>query len=196
MDAQPLFEPSKILLLLRAYMQQHVEMVLWVKPTDLAAFMDTTRPAPRIAEFFVDGGFSVRMPLAFPGGATVEFPKCLRLTCKGDVTYRLVASLAPDADPSKAMFALTDDHQVVMVLQTRGAAELADGTVQIYGGEPGLLVITPAMLRHEQSKVFQHGDTVLAFSTEARELAGEWKVVPVEVALDSGLLRPGVLPGT
>lgn len=109
-----------------------------------------------------------------------------------DSTYRLVAEIVPEFNPSKYLLALTDEHTIILLMLTGGSAILPDGTIQIHSATPGVVVITPKTMRRMKSKVFVGADALVSVATEERELGGPWRQVMVPVAIPRTLLHDDV----
>jgi hypothetical protein len=169
------FRPDCLLKVVRAFAAAHLPLQLWVLPRDIAWIGDDSVAPQPIDTLYVDPGYRLAMKLSYPGGWTVAIPKSIRLDCKNGVSHRIVAPLAPDVDPDKAMLGLTDKHEVVILLQTAGANIKPDGMVQIYGGAPGLLVLTPEHIQQRRRRALIYGDNVLSLATEELADDGAWR---------------------
>lgn len=166
---------------LRASVDGYLGAPLWFRPEVMLWLSDQTVRPEKLTTAYADAAYQVPIDLT-----KHVFTKSILVASDGSL-YRIVSALAPDAEPAQSLICLTADREVLLMLRT-SAARHQDGTVQVYGAEPSVVLLTPARLRGQLKKQLIEGDHVRSFSFEVRTADGSWARHPDALNVAQGLL--------
>lgn len=136
--------PVRNLLLevLHAAIDGYLGPPLWFHPSAMRWFSDPSMRPETLSIAFTSNACDTLIDLT-----THVFKKSIFITTEASA-YRVVSALAPDAGPERAIVCMTEAREFLLLLRTT-AARYEDGTVQIYGAEPNVSVLTPARLQRQ-----------------------------------------------
>ena len=156
---------------LRTAAQQHLGFPLWLTVEHLLWLRDPTAAPQLVRTCFADPLYKIPVePL------TRRWATSLLLTCEDDVTYRLVALLAPELPNSNIALFLTAEASLVFLAQT-DAARRPDGLIQLASPDAGLTVLTPESLKAQAGKALLKGDSLRSLQRQTRSEQDEWQSV-------------------
>lgn len=170
-----------LLEVLRASVDGYLGAPLWFRPEAMLWLSDQAARPEKLTTVYADAAYKVPVDLT-----KHVFAKSILVTSDGP-PYRIVSALAPDAGPAQSLICLTEDREFLLMLRT-SAARLQDGTVQVYGAEPSVVLLTPARLCGQFKKQLIDGDHVRRFALEVRVANGSWARHPDALNVAQGLL--------
>jgi hypothetical protein len=154
---------------LRAEAQQHLGFPLWLTVEHLLWLRDPTTAPQLIRTCFADPLYKIPVePL------TRRWTASLLLRCDHDVTYRLVALLAPELPGGNLALFLTAEASLVFLAQT-DAARRKDGLIELASPDAGLTVLTPESLKAQTGKAILKGDPLRSLQRQTLSEQEEWR---------------------
>jgi hypothetical protein len=155
--------------------------LVYVHPLKLIALVNSAAPMiDPLVECFTDVALSNRI-----NPATLN----KRLVCSsdrvGDPVYHVVASVFPVVPKAPIVVLMTDTSEIILVVQTDSARH-EDGTIQIYGAEPGLSMFTPKQLKTQRSPKLMYGTSMKVLKYQERDGEGVWLGRPMTMSFESG----------
>lgn len=170
------------LVLFKAIAAQHLGVSIWLAREDLA-WLDDPGPVPaRVKHGYADQAASEPIDIQAQLNA-----RRIVLSCKDGSAFRIVTLIAPEPPANKNVLALTDEGEVV-VLQQTDAARHPNGVTQIYGAEPGLVVITREVIRRATRGPFLEGHAVASYVREVLTPDG-WKAAIEALVIPSNIIK-------
>jgi hypothetical protein len=169
--------------MLASVAEQVLGPALWVGAELQAVFGGAEVSSPFM--LYTDGTYSTKWDVQQPTHAT-----CIRIKTKGGETLRIIAALRPKLEVGRWTGYVADDQRPIFLLETH-AARHQDGTVQIYGAEPGLAIFTIEAMREafREGKTLIDTDSMESFSIEQRGPDGAWTGGAFAIALGPELFR-------
>jgi len=165
--------PEKPMQILDGVVRDHLTRV-WVNPIELfPIFLPGVTPGP-ISGFFSDPALSMKMDL---GSLTTRLVLSADRSDKPKIAI-LAAIGLPDQAPPNAALLITGEAEVVLAMQADASIH-PDGTIQIYGAEPGIMVFRVDQIKKQVGKaLIKEGTPVRSMSIEKRDAGGVWSGVP------------------
>ena len=157
----------------------------WFSPDAIRWLSDRSARPEKLTNLYEDATYTSALDLA-----KHIFERSMLITGQ-ESTYRVVAALAPDAGPEQSLLCMTDDRELLLILRT-SALRHEDGTVQIYGAEPSVTLLTANRLREQFNNKLIGGDNLRSFRFEVRD-GDLWRVHPHAAVIAEQLI--GGLPG-
>lgn len=170
-----------LLEVLRASVDGYLGAPLWFHPDAMRWLSDQAVRPEKLTTAYADAAYKAQIDLT-----KHAFGKSILITSDGS-SYRIVSALAPAAGPEHSLICLTEDREFLLMVRT-SAARHQDGTVQVYGAEPSVVLLTPARLRGQLKKQLIEGDHVRSFAFEVRTADGSWVRHPDALNVAQGLL--------
>lgn len=158
----------------------------WFSPDAMRWLSDRSARPEKLTTLYEDASYTTSLDLT-----KHIFERSVFITGQ-ESTYRVVGALAPDAGPAQSLLCLTEEREFLVIART-SALRHDDGTVQIYGAEPGVTLLTPARFRDQFRNKLIDGDSFRSIRFEIRDKAEGWRRHPHAVAIAEQLI--GGFPG-
>ena len=169
--------PIKIL---RTIMDKHCPR-LWAAPEELASVIGSGPEMPLTRCFSEWPGINAIDPSQLS----------VRLVCSsgkaGGREYNVVALLGPDV-PGPGLLLVTAEMEALIACETTAAIH-PDGTIQIYGAEPGITLFTQRELREQSGRKLMHGTKLFNLALQERAPDGTWSAKSLALTLTPGIVR-------
>jgi len=169
------------LALLKAIARQHFGPSIWLAFEDMSWLYDPHQVPRRVGHAYAEQAATT------PVNLDTYRARRIRLLCKDGSTFGIVALIAPEPAGDKSVLALTEDGEAIVLQQTHAAIH-DNGVTQVYGAEPGVVIITQDVLRRSTRGPFLKGHQVERCVREVLTTDG-WKGATDALIIPSGIIK-------
>lgn len=160
--------------IVRTLVREHL-VLAWAMPQVILSATESTK----LTEIYTDPTFTTRVDLA-----SLRTRVVLSNGKEGARTFNVIAAIGPEIPTIEVMLLLTDQHELIFAMHTE-AARHEDGTIQIFGAEPTVVIGTMAQAREARAgrKLLDGCAAFRTFKVEMRDGDGVWREKKTSIAV-------------
>ncbi len=164
--------PKKPVQIINSIVQDHLKQI-WIRPDEMLSILETPN-STTTPTFFTDNTFVTRID-----PSEIATRLVLSSGRTGERKFQIVASImGPENDTGVLL--VTDTAEIVLAMHS-GSAVHPDGTVQIHGAEPSIIIFTLDQAKQHVTKkraLVRGGVAIRELGLETRDTNGIWVYKP------------------